>query len=144
MKKIFTVSGRSNLGKSQTIKAVYEQLFKVFPDLKVIRDIRETEIEIRAVISVNGHRIGVESRGDNRKIVDESLSIFAEAKCQFILCATRSRGGTTDAVQEFAQLNKFTVETILKIGEPDVTAQSQANKKLARKIVKDIEALLSI
>ena len=102
-----------------------------------------TRIELRIVIIIDGKRIGIESRGDKRTIVEESLETFAEVKCEVILCATRSRGGTCTAVEEFVKANRYKQDRIDKVPEPVEALQDKANEKLARKLVKDIERALA-
>jgi hypothetical protein len=141
-KQLIALSGKGSVGKSSTIKIVYSLLQKKYPTLTVVVEPLESAKEVRVVVRINGKRIGIESRGDTRGVVSRALSIFAESKCHIILCATRSRGSTWDAVEEFADQNKYEISRVEKIGEPVQTKQKGANKKCADGIFSVIDSLL--
>jgi hypothetical protein len=139
VKQIIVLSGKSNIGKSKTIKIVYELLLENYPSLIILPDtLAETGKEIRVVIKINGKRIGIESRGDNRTLVENALKIFADHKCAIILCASRTRGGSWDAVQEFGASHTYNINRIEKVSKP--TQQDTSNTEYAENIVEKIES----
>ncbi|NQY26230.1 MAG: hypothetical protein HRT92_03530 [Piscirickettsiaceae bacterium] len=95
--KIIALRGIANVGKSQTIKNVYESLVSKFPDAKI--EHLSIGVDIRVVITVNGVKVGIESQGDPSSRLFSSIKLFVEIKCNVIICATRTRGGTVDLVE---------------------------------------------
>jgi len=140
---IIALSGKTNVGKSRTIKIVYELLKQNYPTLKVLIEPAETKVEIRVVIIINGKRVGIESRGDTREIVEKALDIFTDTKCNIIICATRTRGGSWNAVQEFANSNHFELKRIQKIPVETEVLQISSNKKYAKELMGEIKLLLA-
>ncbi len=138
MKKIFAVRGVANQGKSTTIKKTYQLLKKAYPNA-VIEEII-IAVDITVVITINGVKIGIESQGDPGSRIFDSLKVFIKAGCNVILCATRSRGKTVEAVNSLA--NKYQITWFDKQNEPDPQAQDAANNAMARKIFKDIQSLI--
>lgn len=143
MKQLIALTGRSNVGKTWTIKAVYNLLLDNHPELRVIVPTSDHPTEVRVVVSINGKTIGIESRGDTRKAVEHAQSIFAEHNCQIILCAARTKGGSWIAVKDFGGTHNYVIKRIKKGIERDVTQQIISNKSYTDRIIKDIEYLIN-
>jgi hypothetical protein len=139
VEQIIVLSGIANIGKSQTIGIVYELLLENYPYLIIPDTLAETGREIRVVIEINGRRIGIESRGDSRTHVDTALEIFAYHECDIILCASRTRGGSWDAVQEFGLAHDYNINRIEKVLEPMQPQQDISNTEYAEDIIERIE-----
>jgi hypothetical protein len=142
MKQLIVLSGRANVGKSRTIKRVYELLQSKHPNLKFIVPLSpRLRTETYVVLKINKIIIGIASRGDNRRCIEEALPLFFNPhKCKIILCATRTKGGSWDAVQEFSENNGYEINRIIKTpAEPKVKTQSKSNEQYANDIVKLIE-----
>lgn len=139
MKQLITLVGKPNVGKSKTINKVYELLLAKYHDAK--KDEHKTRVEIRAIITINKKRIGIASKGDRRQDVESALNHFAECKCQIILCAARTGGGSWDAVLEFGGERKYDINCIPKFAKTNLT-EEESNSKCARLIAKKIESLL--
>ena len=90
MKKVFALKGRRNVGKSQTIRTVDELLRAKYQSATVEHEHR-TRAELRVVLSIDGVKIGVESTGEN-------LDLFVNLGCEIVICATRTKGKTVNAV----------------------------------------------
>jgi hypothetical protein len=138
VEQIIVLSGKSNIGKSETIKIVYKLLLEKYPSLQTILQPAATRKEIRVVIEINGKCIGIESRGDSRTHVDTALKIFADHECDIILCASRTRGGSWDAVQEFGLAHNYIINRIEKVSKP--TQKDTSNTEYAEDIVEKIES----
>lgn len=138
MKSIITLSGRGNIGKSATIRNVYESLVKQYLDHETIHVNVNTDREISVVLKIGRKCIGIESRGDTRERVEDSLQMFLRYKCKIIVCATRTRGGSYDAVDEFAAMHKLEICRIKKIAEVETSQYTASNRKYARQIVKTV------
>ena len=132
MKTLIGLFGTSNVGKSQTIRFVYEKLTKKFLDFTFHKDheqIIPEDGDICIVIIVNGIIIGIESQGDPNSRIFYSLPIFVKLKCDIILCATRTRGAT---VKEVEKLDKeYEIKWVNKSGEQDETKHKTNNEEIA-------------
>lgn len=139
MKKIIGLYGTSNLGKSQTIKSIYEKLHENFLHIafhKGFEQIIHENGDISIIIIINGKVIGIESQGDPNSRMFFSLPIFAKLQCDIILCATRTRGGT---VVEVKKLNKeYEIIWIKKNKADDKANRKIENEKTATDILKTI------
>lgn len=94
MNTIIALKGRRKIGKTQTIRTVDELLRAKYPD---------AIIEHERILNVNGARIGIESQDDpNGRLIKHSLRLFVNRGCQIIICATRTSGGTFNAVDALA------------------------------------------
>jgi hypothetical protein len=100
----FVLRGKSNSGKSQTIKQVYENLLQegAVPELPLERI--GWKIDFYAVVVLRGVRVGILSRGDEAGQVSFYLSILLKMRCSVIVCATRTTGGTVAAVSSLCSL----------------------------------------
>src|SRR5438270_370149 len=92
MKKVIALRGISSKGKSQTIRQAYDLLVAKYPQARVEHLAKSWGIDIKVVLTINGVKIGIESRGDPSNRLPESLTEFAEMGCEVIICATRTRG----------------------------------------------------
>lgn len=139
MKKLIGLYGTSNVGKSQTIKSVYQKLCENFQDFKFHKDfeqITHQNGDISIVIIINGKTIGLESQGDPNSRIFFSLPIFAKLKCDIILCATRTRGGTVVEVQKLSK--EYEIIWIKKNGAEEKGNHEMENEKTATDIFKII------
>lgn len=100
MKKIFVIRGPGNTGKTSIIQSVYHQLIDCYPDAD-ITDFQPGAYDVKAIISVNGKKLGIESHGDPNSRLKDSLHEFAQFDCNTILCATRTRGMTVEWVKSY-------------------------------------------
>lgn len=95
-KKIIALFGRANVGKTSTLRRVLQSL-EERPGATVDRQI--DRVDIRAIILIDGLKIGIETQGDPTGRLAESLELFAREGCNVIICATRTSGRTMDAVK---------------------------------------------
>lgn len=85
--------------------------------------------DISLIVKINGVKIGIESQGDPGSRIFESLKLFQERNCRIIVCATRSRGKTTQAVSNLAK--KYRITWIEKDVESESKKQNVRNKETA-------------
>jgi hypothetical protein len=138
MKQLIGLYGTSNVGKSQTIRFVYEKLCNEnFLILEEFEQIIPTEGDICVVIIINGKLIGIESQGDPNSRIFISLPKFVKIKCDIILCATRTRGATVKEVEKLS--SDYEIKWVKKEEETNVTKQKSANDNLANEIFKLIK-----
>ena len=110
-KTIISIYGRHNEGKSSTIRMIYDALVRSeiggIPD----REVPENG-DILVIVQVGEIRVAIESQGDphGRMEEEDTLRPFAQAACEIILCATRTRGTAVHMVDDLA--NEFGYHTL--------------------------------
>ncbi|MFV1951811.1 MAG: hypothetical protein ACC630_07665, partial [Nitrospinota bacterium] len=99
------------------------------------------DADVRAVVTINGVKIGIESQGDPNSRLFKSLKLFAKLQCHVIVCATRTRGATVKAVE--SQKSDYEViwyeQSIVK-GEE---VQNQNNINMAKTILLETEKFIN-
>ena len=102
MKIILNVRGYADMGKTTTIKTAYQKLSG-----KTV----EGEILTEPPITVQGKLVGFVSYGDtdeNRALIQ----LLVDLKCDIIVCASRTKGASSNAVLEIARDNDYQVVTM--------------------------------
>lgn len=140
MKKIIALKGVANVGKSDTIMKVYELLKKRYPNAKIECRDKIFRIDINVVLIINGVKIGIESKGDPSSNLPKKLNAFKSADCQVIICATRSKGQTVDAVLKLEP--KYDVLWMEQVAVPEPSKYESANRGMAKQIVDAVENAL--
>jgi len=139
LKKVFALRGKSNVGKSQTIRTIVEMLTATHPDAAIELN-HATKVDIRVVLTINDLKIGIESQGTSKgRLHKESLDSFVRIGCDVIICATRTRGATVDAVEALAG---FDVNWVEKREQSQVNEQILRDIITARQIVEKVELLI--
>lgn len=139
MKKIvIALRGVANQGKSSSIKEAYNLIRQSFSIDSITHEI--SGADIRAVLTVGNIKIGIESQGDPSSRLVESLKLFLSLDCQIIICTTRTRGSTVDAVQDLKPT--YEVTFLDKAGEQDIYKQSTANLTTAKLIISHVQNAL--
>lgn len=124
MKTLLALKGAKKTGKSQTIRTVDELLRAKYPDAGVEHEHR-TRSELGVVLSINGVRIGIESTG---------LSV--SPGCDVIVCATKTKGPTVNAVNA---LPGYEVVWLEQRAQSAPFEQVLSNLAMARNIVDETE-----
>jgi Cdc6-like AAA superfamily ATPase len=99
MRTIIAIYGKSNSGKTSTIKEISRVLCErnnISPQL-----VAEKGEDIYQVLEIQKVKIGIISQGDVGNWVKEYLKELFDRGCTIIICATRTRGSTCDAVKEY-------------------------------------------
>jgi hypothetical protein len=138
MKTIIALQGVANQGKSTSIKMAYALLKAAYPSAKI--DERFIGADITVVITINGVKVGIESQGDPNSRLFESLGHFVKVGCKAIICATRSRGKTVEAVNALA--GKYKIDWHPKSSASSVQKEEAANRAVARQIVSAVQAAI--
>jgi hypothetical protein len=127
------------MGKSQTVRTVVEMLTTKHPDAKIEHD-HTTKVDVRVVLTINGLKIGIESQGDpSGRLIKQSLDLFVRLGCDVIICTTRTRGATVDAVNALSEFDVHLLEQREKSQPYEQVLRSLA---MARNIVEKVEALI--
>ena len=127
--KVFALKGRRNVGKSQTIRTVDELLRAKYPDARV-EDEHRTGTELRVVMTINGVKIGVESS------TNVSFDFFLSRGCDVIICPSRTKGQTVNAVNA---LPGYEVVWLEQPSQFVPFEQVLSNLAMARNIVEETE-----
>jgi len=102
MSKIIALRGRGSIGKTTTIRnhlhgLMLQNGFKQVPNCMVGGGTRD----IYDVFEKNGIRYGISSSGDTHDHVMNNLTDLISDKCDIMVCACRTRGGTHAALHSF-------------------------------------------
>lgn len=136
-------SGRSAIGKTPAIKAVYFLLkakgYKLLDELWQY----VPGADIRAIFNVNGVKVGVESQGDPGCEMESTMVFFVESGCEIIVTACRTKGSTYDKVKDYlGRDNGFDILWLthnIYYGEKADEVRAKFNKKYAQYVVRLIE-----
>lgn len=103
-KTIISIYGSANLGKTTCIKNFFEVLtVKQSSEILNINNLPEDKNNdddiAKIIILQNNVKIGVCSYGDDGANL-ETLKKLSEENCKVIVCATRTKGSSTDSIYE--------------------------------------------
>lgn len=111
MKKIIALSGRSNTGKTQTLKLLIDKLDKVgvckHKEVKEFNDIKRTYKYKETIISIC-------TAGDAAYIIESNIKYFEQFNCDIAITAVRTKGRTRTVLNKFADKNNLKVQYINK------------------------------
>lgn len=139
MKKAIALRGKGTIGKSQTIRTVDELLRQKYSSAIVEHEHR-TKAELRAVLSINGVKIGIESTGENIRRIKESFDLFVSLGCELIICATRTTGNAVTAVN---MLPGYEAVWFEQRAQSDPIERIFSNLAMARHIVEETEKAIA-
>jgi hypothetical protein len=139
LKKAIALRGPGNIGKSQTIRTVDELLREKYPSATVEHEYR-TKVELRAVLSINGLKIGIETTGKNIGRIKQSFDLFVSLGCEVIICATRTKGHSVTAVNMLPGYDPVWLE---QRAQAAPFAQVLRNLAMARHIVEETEKAIA-
>ena len=94
IKTVLVNSDAANMGKTSTIKGIYERLEEKY-HLEQLKPIIDGG-EISARFKIDGIIFGLESQGDPNSRIFKSLEEFVKCECDIIIVACRTRGATRE------------------------------------------------
>jgi hypothetical protein len=98
--------------------------------------------EILAVFTKNDKRIGISSLGDRGEDVRKQLNeLINKNGCNICVTACRSRGGTHDAIFQFAEYADKFIEKTVDYTE-DAVIQENTNQQDAQRLFEEIDKLI--
>ncbi len=149
-KTIIAVYGRSNEGKSETIKKVCQILLNEFSNAdSLVKPINYDE-DILTAIKLGNVKIGIESQGDpnSRIITEQTIEKLADpykestlGGCDIIICATRTEGKTVKTVDKVADDYGYNTIWISSFFSQKLNTDV-LNRMAARNIVEVIRSLI--
>ncbi len=132
MKKIIALYRRANTGKTNTLNHLIGLLDKT---QEVYGD--DLAKDRRVSIPYGNKKIAVTTWGDNGNELNENIKFFEGGNCDILVTATRTRGGSSEKLNDYASKNGIKIVWIEKntsIILKDLINQTQA---------KDIQAVIN-
>ena len=134
--KIIVLKGRGNCGKSETLGIHLRRILKErngIPYKECWKDTRES-------VEINGRVIGICPPGDNKGEVIANTSFIEKHPCDVVFTATRTRGGSWEALKEYAVRKNAELIEVWKHydNDLDIEGQSEKNRGLAEELLKMI------
>lgn len=140
-KKVIVLWGKADTGKSGTILKIYKLLKSKYKDAtsesKIVGE------DVRVILTINGIKVGIESQGDPGGRLLKSLKSFVKVNCRVIICATRTRGQTVDAVNNLKQ-HGYEIIWHQQDVKQNTTEQDSNNLKMANTIVREVSKIIGI
>ncbi|MFA5266204.1 MAG: hypothetical protein WC378_20465 [Opitutaceae bacterium] len=138
MKKIIALWGSADSGKSSSLKIVHKALSKLSG--RTIEAFSVSGVDVRDIFIINGVKVGIETQGDPGSRLEESLDIFKNEGCKLIICATRTKGQTTELVNNLKPLYYISWRGQSSVSED--TLRDESNNAIASLILKEAKAVI--
>jgi hypothetical protein len=137
MKKgiLYHIYGTASQGKTTVIKKIYEKIKHKYHDVEVVEELILSDI--RCIIVVNGVKIGIESQGDPNSRLFSSLEYFKKSRCDMIICASRTRGKTIQAVKSLEK--EYEIKSFHKRSEHSLESRAAADNRFITMIVDTLD-----
>ena len=135
--RIIGLYGHSNCGKSETLNELKELLRA---SGKSVSTKPHPWSDMPETFEYNGLVVCLAPGGDSWEIVEGNCRYFKQKGCDVAISATRTKGGSADALNEFADSEGVKVEWIAKSYEYNLSEETQrmCNKEMAEVIMKTI------
>jgi hypothetical protein len=131
MKKIIALYRRAETGKTSTLNLLIELLDKN----KKVEEERLIE-DRRVSISYGSKKIAVTTWGDNGFELKENIKFFEKENCDILVTATRTRGKTTEILNNYAK----EIDTDIIWIEKNISAKLE--ELINQSQAKDINAII--
>lgn len=102
MKTIICLRGGAGIGKTSSIRAVWNRI-----NIRNHPPLHQSSDDICAIVPFCNSTIGVVSQGDPYSEQDKWLKELMALDCEIIVCASRTKGSTVSAVQKVAQSGEY-------------------------------------
>jgi hypothetical protein len=132
MKKVIGLSGRSEVGKTETLNLLID-LLEVKTTGCSMPTPQQKGKDRRMTFSYKGQIISICTAGDNKNELEKNLIYFNDNKSDIAISATRTRQATHYALNNLAESNGITVNWIRKIY--DLPNEKIVNEKQAHQIL---------
>lgn len=138
MKKVIALWGSADSGKSSTLKIVHKGLSKLSE--RTVEAFSVSGGDVRDIFIINGAKVGIETQGDPGSRLEKSLDIFKSEGCKLIICATRTKGQTTELVSSLKPAYYISWRGQSSVTEK--TLRDESNSAIASLILKEAKAFL--
>ncbi len=138
-KKIICLQGSPNTGKSYTIITLWKLILEKYKNDKdddYVQFFADTDNYdfVGIITSVNGHKIGINSRGDDPRWIERWNKKLADNNCDIIFCACHSYGKTVATVNSFEK-SGYEIEFIQKRPVDEKKLQIKINVAQANELL---------
>lgn len=138
-KFILTLTGLAQSGKTETIKLVFQLLIERYPQHAIIIEEGFGNRDVKALLFINGAKVGIDSQGDPNSRQMRSIDEFVNMGCDIILSASRTRGMTTRSIKKYEQ--SYNILWFQKEKAKEQTNYFSTNMDLALQLAQRIEVL---
>lgn len=140
-KQLIALRGRSSVGKSSALHLLYKFLV-ANPSVKPIHfEALGRKLDFLAIVSVEGHTVGIFNRGDVPATVKELLDRLVRKKCQVIVCAARTKGKIENVLESPGRKYKLVeVSKKAKHGKSEAASNHSAAHSLAAMVYAALDA----
>lgn len=137
-KFIIRLYGGEKSGKTESISIALRILLERFPEHAIIIDNGEKSGDVKALLFINGAKVGIESQGDPNSRQMRSIDEFASMGCDVILTASRTWGMTKRSV-EAQRENHYLIYTFKKAKEVDEKKHYVDNEAMGLRLAEFVE-----
>ena len=138
---LIALRGKSSIGKSSSLHLLYKHLL-AHPDTKPLHfEALGRKLDFIAILSIEGHAVGIFNRADAPAIVKELLDRLVEAKCQVIVCAARTKGEVEKVLK--SQGRKYKLVELQKkacAGKSQAVSNSAVSHSIAAMVCAALDA----
>ena len=140
VKSIIRLYGGEKRGKTESISIALRILLERFPEHAIIIDNGEKSGDVKALLFINGAKVGIESQGDPNSRQMRSIDEFVSMGCDVILTASRTWGMTKRSVE--AQREHQYMTYIFKKNKEDNEEKYYGdNETMGRRLAEFVEGL---
>jgi hypothetical protein len=97
-------------------------------------------VNITVIMTIDDVKFGIESQGDPNSRLFKNLDRFVKIGCKVIVCATRSRAATVEAVNSLS--GEFRIEWFPNLSISSASEHEAANRSDALQIVASVQAVI--
>lgn len=104
-KHVIALKAEGDSGKTQTLLNLINQLYKATSqDKRVVDNCSNNNCEDKnVIIEYRGAKIAICTGGDNEDVLEKNITFFKNSDWDIAISATRSKGYTIHAIEEFAE-----------------------------------------
>ena len=129
-KRIITLQGKSDTGKTETLKILIDKLSKIYP-VTIFKKIHDKKSEDLVVeVELKDKKLGITTRGDSRYYLERDFRKLGD--CDLYVCASRTKGATIDFLDEQTNSGILSVKSL----------RDSFNEKQADEIFDEIMAII--
>ena len=131
--------GRAGVGKTPSLKKVFELLSAKYP-YALLRNGND----IKAIVNIGDCKVGIETQGDPKPylVTPQSMKDFRDAGCRIVVAACRTSGDTWNAVYEMETIYGYQLFEALHPRPYDTTLTSTSYDLLNQHYAEGVVALI--
>ncbi len=137
-KHVIALYSGKDRGKSESIRIAFQILLERHPEYAIIFDNGEKSGDVKALLFINGAKVGIESQGDPKSRQMQSIEDFISLGCDVILTASRSSGMTTTSID--LHKHQYDIHWRRKRGVAEETRHKKSNRQVAEELVNLVES----